>query len=119
MPLLKGSARLTFDCDTYGKEKVLKLLARRYAGTPLAYSRLSSSFNHDGYYYTTVSGVFEVPDSILHPDSRAQLLTEYIHWKAIDAMFLAEPGEIAECSERFEWVLPIPIEPFVQAHPLN
>lgn len=119
MPLMTGSARLSFDCDTHDKEKVLRLLSERYAGRTLSYSRLSGSVSGDGYWWTTVSGVFEVPESVLHPGCRAQLLTQYVHYKAIEAMFLAGPGEIMECSERFEWIHPIAIESFVQAHPLD
>lgn len=115
------------------KRRLVWLLSKRYAGTPLSYSRLSGSFLGDGYYWTTVSGVFDLPETLLirdgfcyktvsgliTPDAPAQVLTQYLHYKAIEAMFLAEPGELAECSERFEWIHPIAIGPFVQAHPLD
>ena len=119
MTLFTGSARITFDCNDYfTKESVRRLLAKRYAGTALSYSNVMGSPNSEGYYYVVVSGVFSISPDVLASGAPAQLLTTVLHTKAIDAMFLAERDERIECSERFEWIQPIDITPYHQAHPL-
>lgn len=120
MSLFTGSARLHWECDISGitKDEVRRLLAKRYAGTDLSHGKVMGSPNTEGHYCAIVSGVFHISDNAVNTAIPAQLLTTVFSVATIDAMFLAEPGEIIECTENFKWIRPIDVNPMHNAHDL-